>query len=101
LWAAEDAIKARYSQFITLLESATLDPLEHVKDRATKAVATLLAAKPEGEARLLAALVNKLGDPARRSASGAAYLIGRLLGEHPRMKPVVVREVGCVCGLCG
>jgi ribosome biogenesis protein MAK21 len=56
----------------------------------------LLARKPEGEARLLAGLVNKLGDPSRKLASKAAYLLSQLLGEHPVMKPVVVREVSRV-----
>ena len=34
-----------------------------------KAIAVLLRAKPEGEAALLTALVNKLGDPSRKLAS--------------------------------
>lgn len=39
----------------------------------------LLSAKPEGEAKLLAALVNKLGDPDRKLASkvGAGILLSR------------------------
>lgn len=53
----------------------------------------LLVSKPECEARLLAALVNKLGDPARQVASKAVYLMMQLLSTHPVMKPVVVREV--------
>ena len=58
------------------------------------ALAALLVAKPEAEGRLLAALVNKLGDPSRKVASNAAYLLGRVLQQHPMMKPLVVREVG-------
>lgn len=42
---------------------------------------------------LLAALVNKLGDPSRKLASDAAFLLGQLLLQHPAMKAVVVREV--------
>lgn len=56
----------------------------------------LLIKKPEGEARLLAALVNKLGDPSRKLASKAGFLLSQLLHHHPVMKPVVVREVGFV-----
>lgn len=59
----------------------------------------LLVKKPEQEARLLAALVNKLGDPARKVASNAAYLLSQLLLQHPAMKPVVVREVSDVPGI--
>lgn len=52
-----------------------------------------MCAKPEGEARLLAALTNKLGDPSRKVASKAGFLLSQLLLQHPAMKPVVVREV--------
>ena len=45
------------------------DNLEFVKDRAVKAMCDLLSARPEGEGRLLASLVNKLGDPDRKLAS--------------------------------
>jgi ribosome biogenesis protein MAK21 len=69
------------------------DNLEFIKEKAIKAISRLLSAKPEGEQALLAALVNKLGDPSRKLASDAAYLLGQLLLEHPAMKPVVVREV--------
>jgi hypothetical protein len=42
---------------------------------------------------LLSALVNKLGDPSRKLASDAAFLLSQLLLQHPAMKAVVVREV--------
>eukprot|EP00884_Botryococcus_braunii_P007419 jgi/Botrbrau1/16679/Bobra.0068s0095.1 len=89
----EDCIKQRYSQFLGLLEEGSKDNLEFVKDKCVKAAASLLQAKPEGEARLLAALVNKLGDPSRKLASKVAYLLSQLLAQHPRMKLVVTREV--------
>lgn len=76
-------------------------PPAAAQDRATRALAALLSAKPEGEARLLAALVNKLGDPSRKAASNAGFLLRQLLETHPAMKPIVVREVGppgCVQG---
>ena len=53
----------------------------------------LICRKSEAEARLLPALVNKLGDPSRKIASKAGYLLSQLLLQHPAMKPVVVREV--------
>eukprot|EP00955_Chlamydomonas_euryale_P012320 132407-Chlamydomonas_euryale.AAC.1 len=55
----------------------------------------LLSQKPEAEAQLLSGLVNKLGDPSRKVASKAGFLLSQLLLQHPAMKPVVVREV-CV-----
>lgn len=58
----------------------------------------MLVRKPEGEAKLLGALVNKLGDPNRRIASKSGYLMAQLLLQHPVMKPIVAREVRC--GVC-
>ena len=42
---------------------------------------------------MLSAVVNKLGDPSRKVASKAGYLLSSLLQEHPAMKAVVVAEV--------
>jgi hypothetical protein len=80
--------------------TCSTDNLEFIKEKALKAISRLLAAKPEGEQALLAALVNKLGDPSRKLASDAAYLLGQLLLEHPAMKPVVVREVRFLNNCC-
>lgn len=79
--------------FMKSLEDMATGSLDWAKEKALKAAAELLAAKPEGEARLLALIVNKLGDPSRRVASNAGYLISRLLTQHPLMGMVVVREV--------
>ena len=68
--------------------------LEYLRERATKSLHVLLSAKSEGEVLLLRALVNKLGDPARKMASNTGYYLSQLLVQHPGMKPVVVREVG-------
>lgn len=45
------------------------------------------------EGKLLSGVVNKLGDPSRKVASKAGYLLASLLQEHPVMKVVVVAEV--------
>lgn len=60
---------ARYAKLVSILEAASRDNLDFIKDKAIRALAKLLSAKPEQEARLLAALVNKLGDPSRKLAS--------------------------------
>lgn len=52
-----------------MLEEASRENLDFLKEKTLKAIAQLLAAKPEQEAHLLAALVNKLGDPSRKLAS--------------------------------
>lgn len=61
----------RYAALVGGLEEASRDNLDFLKDKALRALADLLRAKPEAEARLLAALVNKLGDPSRKLASKA------------------------------
>ena len=63
----------RYAAFIGMLEEASRDNLEFLKEKAIRALAQLLQAKPEQEARLLAALVNKLGDPSRKLASNVRH----------------------------
>ena len=59
----------RYSQFVKALEEASRDSLEFIKEKAIKSIFDMLRAKPEQEAFLLTALVNKLGDPSRKLAS--------------------------------
>ncbi len=46
-----------------------------------------------GNQNLLAALVNKLGDPKRLVASKAGFLLTQVTQTHPNMKGVVVTEV--------
>ncbi|KAL4421400.1 hypothetical protein ABPG75_010691 [Micractinium tetrahymenae] len=92
-WLLEDGLKKRYASFIESLEACSRDNLEFVKDRAVKTMYELLSGKPEGEAKLLAALVNKLGDPDRKLASKVGYLLTRLLADHPGMNVPVVREI--------
>ncbi|CAN6162295.1 unnamed protein product [Urochloa humidicola] len=92
-WHWEDCLKQRYEKFVMSLEDAVKDMLPNLKDKAMKTVFILLKSKSEQERRLLTALVNKLGDPERRAASSAAYLLTCLLAAHPNMKMVVIDEV--------
>lgn len=92
-WHWEDCLKQRYEKFVIALEDALKDMLPNLKDKSMKMVFNLLEKKSEQERRLLTALVNKLGDPERRAASSAAYLLTRLLSVHPNMKMVVIDEV--------
>ncbi|KAJ1291760.1 hypothetical protein BS78_02G341000 [Paspalum vaginatum] len=92
-WHWEDCLKQRYEKFVMSLEDAVKDMLPNLKDKAMKTVFVLLKSKSEQERRLLTALVNKLGDPERRAASSAAYLLTCLLSAHPNMKMVVIDEV--------
>lgn len=67
-----------------MVEEASRDNLEFLKEKALKALAQLLIAKPEQEARLLAALVNKLGDTSRKLASKVGHCTYSLRPEQQR-----------------
>ncbi|XP_077240901.1 CCAAT-binding factor [Tasmannia lanceolata] len=92
-WYWEDCLKQRYERFVAALEEASKDMLPILKDKALKTMYALLRSKSEQERRLLSALVNKLGDPERKAASGAGYHLSCLLSAHPNMKAVVIEEV--------
>ncbi|XP_060206018.1 protein SLOW WALKER 2 [Lycium barbarum] len=92
-WYWEECLKQRYERYIAALEEASRDVLDILKDKALKTVYVLLKCKPEQERRLLAALVNKLGDPKNKVASNADYHLSKLLADHPNMKAVVIEEV--------
>lgn len=88
----------RYGAFVAALEEGSRDNLEWVKERALKAAAELLRAKPEGEAQLLSLLVNKLGDPSRKVASKVQrmYCCGQL--PLTQLRPSArLRHAPCRC----
>ncbi|XP_068659944.1 protein SLOW WALKER 2 [Aristolochia californica] len=92
-WYWEECLKLRYELFVCALEEASRDTLPILKDKSLKTIYALLKSKSEQERRLLSALVNKLGDPERKTASGAVYHLTCLLSAHPNMKAVVIEEV--------
>lgn len=92
-WYWEDCLKQRFERFVVALEDASKDALPFLKDKALKTMFDLLKDKPEQERKLLSTLVNKLGDPERKVASNAGYLLSRLLTAHSNMKAGVVDEV--------
>ena len=97
-WHVEDLIKRAYSRFVNALDALSRDPLPVLKEKSVKAAYELLRSRPEGERELLNVLVNKLGDPQRRTASNAAHLLLELVSkDHPAMKRVVAREVESFC----
>jgi len=53
----------------------------------------LLSSAPEGEAALLSMMVNKLGDPSKKTSSAAGHQLRSVLRKHPNMQVVVAREV--------
>ena len=60
---------SRYAAFVKALDECSRDNLDIIKEKAMRAMADLLASRPEQEAPLLTSLVNKLGDPSRKLAS--------------------------------
>jgi len=93
LWYFEDVLKSKCSEFVGALEVLSRDTVPGIRDKTTGTMYELLAAKPEQEQRLLTAIVNKLGDPNRKVASRASYLLGQLVIKHPNMKMTVIQEV--------
>jgi len=93
VWAYEDWLKEQYFEVLKVLETWCNDEVEFAKTRATSYIYELLKEKPEQEANLLRLLINKLGDPVKKIASQASYLIMQLLGNHPAMKEIVISAV--------
>lgn len=90
----ESELKNAYAEFVGILEDCTRDSVSFTKKKALKAVLDLLVAKPENEKKLLAILVNKLGDPDRKTSADASNHLTLLIEKHhPQMRVVVVREV--------
>ncbi|RMZ90359.1 hypothetical protein DV736_g2402, partial [Chaetothyriales sp. CBS 134916] len=92
-WAFEHWLKDRYFEILQTLEVWCNDEIEFAKSRALSYVYELLKEKAEQESNLLRLLVNKLGDPVKKIASQASYLLRELLQVHPAMKPVVVSAI--------
>ena len=93
LWAFESWLKEQYFEILQTLEVWCNDELEFAKSRAMSYVYELLKEKPEQESNLLRLLINKLGDPVKKIASQASYLLMQLLTVHPAMKRIVVTAI--------
>ncbi|PGH12192.1 hypothetical protein AJ80_06812 [Polytolypa hystricis UAMH7299] len=93
LWAFEDFIKEQYFEVLKILEVWCNDEIEFSRSRAVSYVYELLKEKPEQESNLLRLLVNKLGDPNKKIASRASYLLLQLEQTHPLMKPTIISAV--------
>ncbi|CAM9736642.1 unnamed protein product, partial [Phaeothamnion confervicola] len=83
----------RFDTVAAALERMSRDPLASFKRLAMVTAEQLLSSKPHGEARLLALLVNKLGDPDHKTSAQAVVLLQQLLSKHPAMRGVAAREV--------
>lgn len=94
LWRFEEMVRDKYHLFVKkyfgymLREGNDLQKIPSIRT-----AAELLKAVPEGEATLLALIVNKLGDPTRKVASAAGHALRVVLQHHPAMQIVIAREV--------
>lgn len=93
LWAFESWLKEQYFEVLEILEVWCNDQIEYAQARAVSYVYELLKERPEQESNLLKLLINKLGDPVKKIASQASYLLMQLLIAHPAMKEVVVSAI--------
>ena len=93
IWAFENWLKGQYFEMLQTLEIWCGDELEFAKSRSMSYVYELLKEKPEQETNLLRMLINKLGDPVKKIASQASYLVMQLLTVHPVMKRIVVSAI--------
>jgi ribosome biogenesis protein MAK21 len=78
---------------LKVLESWCNDEVEFARGRAVGYVWDLLREKPEQESNLLRLLVNKLGDPSRKIASKASFLLLQLETTHPLMKSIIISSI--------
>lgn len=96
LWAFEDWLKKWYFELLKNIETLSHDPLPFVRTQMTGFLAALLSSKPEQEQNLLRLLVDKLGDSEKTVSSRTSYHLLQLLGQHPMMKNIVVKEVAAL-----
>lgn len=94
LWRFEEMVKDKYELFMSKYLAKTLqDGVEMQKISALRSAAALLRSVPEGEGQLLSIMVNKVGDPMKKTAAAAAHELRRVLQVHPAMQVVIAREV--------
>jgi ribosome biogenesis protein MAK21 len=94
LWRLEEMVRDRYHAFVDQYLAKTLrDGMETDKKFCIRVASNLLKSVPEGEAKLLALIVNKLGDPSRTICSSASHALRQVLQQHPAMRVVIAREV--------
>lgn len=94
LWRFEEMVKTKYELFLRKYMSHTLkEGVEMHKIATLQSAAALLGAIPEGESQLLAMIVNKIGDPGKKTAAAAGHQLRTIVQKHPNMQIVIAREV--------
>lgn len=89
----EDQLISRVERVMEALEAGLRGTLDYFKRHCIEIASDLLISKPEQEVRLLAMIVNKLGDPKSSVCSKGIEVLRKIIRQHPAMKTVVVKEV--------
>ena len=87
-------VKQKYELYLQKYMSQTLQQgAEMQKISILQSAGSILSSVPEGENLLLSMIVNKLGDPGKKTASAAGHQLRVVLQKHPNMQLIVAREV--------
>jgi ribosome biogenesis protein MAK21 len=89
----EAQLISRVEQIATALDQGMKSSVDYFKNKCMDMASEWIISKPEQEARLLAMLVNKLGDPSAKICSKCISLLGNVIYRHPVMKSVLAKEV--------
>ena len=94
LWRFEEMIKDKYEAYLRMYMAKTLQEGAELQKIATlRSAGNLLTSMPEGEVQLLNMMVNKLGDPEKKTAAAAGHQLRLVLQEHSNMQNIIAREV--------
>ncbi|VEU41048.1 unnamed protein product [Pseudo-nitzschia multistriata] len=94
LWRFEEMVKEKYELYLRQYMAQTLqDGVQLQKIATLRSAGNLLASMPEGEVQLLNMMVNKLGDPDKKTAAAAGHQLRLVLQQHSNMQNIVAREV--------
>lgn len=92
-WYFEDQLKLSYENFIEAICEIAVNGAETLREKSVGILCDLLIGNAEQEQKLLASLVNKVGDPCAKVCSKAVFCLQKVLNEHPNMKGVVLNEL--------
>lgn len=94
LWYFEDCVKRCFGDFVGALEAVARDPIATQKDYVVHAAYELLrATAAHADPRLVAVLVNKLGDQSRQVCGRVADWLTEVARADRRAKAPIVEEV--------
>ena len=87
-------VKEKFELYLRKYMSQTLqEGVEMQKISILQSAGNFLSSVPEGESFVLSMIVNKLGDPMKKTASAAGHQLRLVLQKHPNMRLIVAREV--------